>query len=331
MTSRAMLLPTCGDPYITQGWVDNYKKFCSKHVDQLHVFVNSLAPDPVFDFVVRQFEEVGANVIKRRQMSNHGAALTRLVQETQEDILFFNEEDFLVFDPSVLNKWYRLVESGKYGLVGSMRGCCRDELIQACVRKFNLKGPETRQPNFWPALVVVKRSDVLKTDLCFIGPQHKKGVCLPQIDYTPHEDMGGGDTFAWMSMQLRSLGLKVKQIYQHRFGELVRSNEDSRPWIHLGGGSSTLNGRLLNKDMTPLGKGPAIKKLHIPEGGLVQDFERKIGWWKAMREAYPIPSDDPASYFNKVYSDAINRSVQLYKLNPKEVDRYASICRRLVR
>lgn len=324
--TRGMILPTCGDPYITQGWVDNYSKFYSKYVDKLHVFVNSMAPDPVFDFVVQCFRDVGANVIEKRHISNHGKALTRLVNESNEETLFFTEEDFLIFQSSVVDNWYKSIESGQFGLIGSMRGCCEDELIKACARKFNLQGKEAQQPNFWPVPVLVNRSNILKTDLQFIGPRHKGGVLLPEINHTPSRDMGGGDTFAWMSMQLRAQGLKVNQVRQYRF----RSGNKDYPWIHLGGGSTSLNGFLFDEHQVPIGRQTVPVKPRLPDAGLVEVLERRVGWWKAMRMAYPIPDSHPASYFNKVYLDALERCPASYKIRKSEIDRYAQTCRKLI-
>jgi len=57
--------------------------------------------------------------------------------------------------------------------------------------------------------------------------------------------------------------------------------------------------------MNRLGNGKPGKWVPSPDAGLKQHHERQFAWWAVFNELAPVPSNHPASYFNKKYRDAI--------------------------
>jgi len=310
--SRAILLPTPGDPYICAGWVSSYKKYIKQHVDKLYVCLNSPAEDPIFQYVNDLFLSCEATIIHHHKFIDHGPALTELLKIVGEDHVLILEDDFYVQTPDAVQNWFHIVESGHKDMVGSMRGCVGPQIIKATARKFGLTGDEALQPNFWPSLFACRTEDLRKTDCNFRAKRYAPGVFIPELDFTPTQETGG-DTFVWASIQLRALGLSVHQIKQWRLIDVIRENKIPPPWIHVGSGSTTLNGHLLDENMIPIGNKNWNKPKGfppVPDHTIRVHFEKKFAWWSMMNKLFPVPQSSPAAYFNLQYKEAVNRSIK---------------------
>lgn len=308
--SRAVLLPTTGDPFTTAAWISSYNKCYKQHIDKLYVCVNSPVEKLVFDYVVTSFKDLGAEVLEFDRMLDHGPGLTNLLDLCKEDYVFISEDDFYVQNPNKISEWFQIVESGRADLVGSMRGCVGQEIIQAAARKFGLGGREAGQPSFWPCLLVAKAEDLRRTDKNFAGKRFDTGVHIPELNFTPKKTTGG-DTFVWASIQLRALGLRVHQVDQNRLIDVLLRRQFPPQWVHVGSGSNSLNGHLLDENMIPIANTRMTKPKGfppVPDNGIREHYERKFAWWKVFNEQYPI-KDPQANYFNKMYRDAVARSI----------------------
>jgi len=333
MTSRAVLLPTAGDPFITAAWLSSYKKFYQPYVDKLYVSINTFAEDRIFDYVVDMFKEVDAEIISHRHMTDHGPAITELVDACKEDYIFLAEDDFYIQTPNQLHAWFSAVEAGHVDAFGSKRGCVGTEITNAMAKKFNLTGEEVGQPNYWPALWVGKTEDLRKTDKDFAGKVFKAGEYIPQLDFTPTVDTGG-DTFVWASIQLRALGLKIVQVPHYRWIDVLYAGARTPPWIHIGSSSTSLNGHLLDEDMTSIASSEDDKVRDfpfVPDEGLRTHYTATFAGWSVYQETFPIPEDNPASYFNQVYKDAIQRNVTGCNLNSQKMEENKTLYRKLLK
>ncbi len=322
--SRAMFLPTPGDPYIALGWLSSYKKFCMEAVDKLYVNINSPAPKEVVDYIEEEFKKVGACVVRHNKFIGHGHALTELLDLCKEDHVFISEDDFYIQQQGMIDKWFKIIENKEKDLIVSMRGSVHPSLIKATAIKYSLFNKEAIEPNFWPSLFVARTKDLRKTDKNFEAKVFKNGEYIKEINYTPSEDMSG-DTFVWMSMQLRHMGLKYQKELQWRMINVIRRWVSTPPWIHVGSGSTSFNGHLFNKDMTMFGNERELLPREItplPNKGIKDHFEWKYAWWKMMKEAFPIPESSPLFKFGENYGRAIERTTRLYNLNQNFIDHH---------
>ena len=240
MTSRAVLLPTPGDPFMLLMWFGLFERVWQKEVDQLLIMINGPVPFEVRNSLTQILSKNKKVIIRiRENMMDHGPAITELLRYCQQDHVVLMEDDAPTFKKGVIDKLFGMVESGEVGAVVSPRGCTSSMLIQAIDLKFNL-GPNPI-PNFWPSFLFIKRDDLLRTDQNFAAKFWHKGEYIKEIDWTVDEDVAG-DTFVWASIQLRALGLKFHYVEQyHRYPEdakyyaLKAGNFDGvAPWFHIG-------------------------------------------------------------------------------------------------
>lgn len=328
--SRAVLLPIPGDPYIAKLWLSSWERFWGPNKGQLYAMVNTPLEHPVVDYTIKLFEDVGAKVFFKERMMSHGPAITRLMDECNEDTIFIVEDDFYMLKPGNIDYWFNLVESGSVDAVVSPRGCTGPDIMQKTVETYGL--PEYinginihQQTNFWPSLVVVPRENLMKTDLNFEAFRFIAGQPIEGLKgYTPPVDVCG-DTFVSVSIQLRHQGLKFHYEDQHRLIDVVNAGKiRTTPWVHVGSSSTSLNSGLLGENMQPIGNqntGREWPFQPVPDDGIRNVFEEKFAWWKMCNEKFPIPDSDPAAYFNKVYNDAVHRSVKGCKLRPAGIDK----------
>lgn len=330
--SRAILLPSTGDPYITAAWITAYKKYCEQHVDKLYVCINSSLEEKVANYVVDSFKALGAEVLQFDKHLDHGPALTSLLDICKEDYVFVAEDDFYIQHPTILDQWFKEVESGNIDMIGSKRGCVGPEIIKSTVSKFNLTSPLDHQPNFWPCLIVVKASDLRRTDKNFAAKRFEAGKHIPQLSFTPTVSTGG-DTFVWASIQLRALGLKIKDVNQNRFIDVITSGNFPPPWVHLGSSSTSLNGHLLDENMIPIGNTLMTKPMGfppVPDEGIREHHSRKFAYYKVFNNAFPIEGSSDAAYFNKLYRDAVSRTIQGCALPPAKVSEAETVIRKIL-
>jgi len=317
--SRAMLLPTPGDPYICSMWINSYKKYCQRNIDKLYVLINSPVDTPVYNYVINLFKEINAEVIHYDNFIGHGHALTELLERCKEDYVFISEDDFYLQEGGWVDEWFGEVESNRTDMIVSTRGSAHPTLNTAIGEYYDLSPAETEEPNFWPSLFVGKRKDLQKTDKDFEAKTFKAGEYIKEIDYTPPINMSS-DTFGWMSMQLRAMGLRYKKVKQWRLIDIVINKLSNPPWVHLGSGSTSLNSHLFNPDMTVFGnkhkagkKEQALPKMTDKKTKVF--FEQKFAWWKIASIAFPISENSPASYFNSRYQEAIDNTIEKLDLD----------------
>ncbi len=322
--SRAMLLPTPGDPYVSSLWLACYKKFCQPQAGQLYAIINSGLETSAFEYTCELFQAAGAKITTYPHLCSHGAALKELVEKATEDYVMVMEDDFYILEAGHVDRWFQAVEKKEVDAVVSPRGCCDARIMDRISATFHLEGKDTLQTNFWPCLVVIDRSYFDRTDMIMGAHQFPAGVYIPQINFTPDFD-SAGDTFVWMSIQLRGLGLTFLSEDQYRLIDVLYMKLFPPPWVHFGSCSTSLNGALLDDQGKSLGNrsqelSPGFPP--VPDEGIRDHFETKYAFWKLLLQHFPIPQGHPAAYFNEVYGDAIERSIQGCQLRPNKIRSY---------
>lgn len=295
--SRAALLPTPGDPILCKLWIHQYKKHVEHHVDNLYICVNSSMPEWVRNWTIQQFWKLESKhtLIYTNTMIGHGKALKVLYHTSKEDLLLLIEDDCFVFKGDAIDRGFRGLEKDEYDLAGSPRMSCSPEIAEVAAQRWSLdySGLGDKGPNFWPNCLFVRRSVLEATDLNFSNHCYKAGEYVPHLDYTFNEDVAG-DTLVHMSLQIRNLGVRIKEIPQyHGHPDDYANYQESKglwdgicPWTHSGS-SSDVQKHFYEKGIPAVNS--EMEKMEI---------ERRYAWWLLAHEMFvhEIPEGEVSKY-----------------------------------
>jgi hypothetical protein len=242
---RTALLPTSCQTHVVGTWLKYYERW-QDEIDHLEVHVNQ---------------------------SNHGVALKEMVPKARGSYLMLIEDDGIIFKPGFVNRCFRWIETGEYDAVGSPRMSCHPELADAAKKRYNLdySGFGDRGPHWWPNFFFVKKKLLMKTDLHFWSKGWNKGDYIKELDHTVQAETIMGDTFVWTSIQLRKLGIKVKEIPQHHSALTDLADYKNKTGLWSGGVNRIHLGSITGS-VTPLL--PEQKKVKAT----VAELEKKLMW-----------------------------------------------------
>lgn len=334
--SRAAILPTPGDPYINNLWLSSYKKLWSSEIDKLYICLNSGLDNVVLNWVAEQYTKLGCHVIVKNTYLNHGRAIRECLETCTEQYVLLLEDDFYILRSGQVDRLFKVVESGKADAVASLRASCGQELHKQLVKRFNLVGAESLEPNFWPCLFLSDKKHLLNTSQWFDSYNFTEGKYYKELDWTP-PSMESGDTFVRTSIELRGMGLKFHLEPQHRntTNDLFSYPQgrgmftQNLPWTHFGSSSTSLNGSLLDENDCSLGNKHAGKKCSSPviqDEHIREDYERRVALWKLCFDRFPIAKEkNTPTYFNDIYSKALNKLIDSCNLNREKIGTFQSI------
>lgn len=331
--SRAAILPTPGDPFISGLWLSSFKKW-KPEIDKLYVCVNSGFPEEVLEYTRRIYKEAGASVGVFTSFLNHGVAINSRLQICEEENILLVEDDFYILTPGNVNRLFQKVENNECDAVVSLRASCGPELHKKLVEKFSLTGQESYEPNFWPCLYFSNKKHLLKTDRWFDSYNFKAGEPVEELDNWVPDTFQSGDTFVWTTIQLRNKKLRFHFEQQHRLTTDDLLHPDRAigfPWVHFGS-TSSINGTLLDKEGRCICVRNSFKSNlpSIPDDHLREDYERRLALWELCSNLFPIPKEDPAFYFNEVYHESINKLITGCRLRRRSIDKFKTIYARIL-
>lgn len=345
--TRAALLPTPGDPFLINLWLKSFENIWSPEVDKLYVHVNSYLPkDVVLSLMNRLKKNPKIETLYDDRMMDHGNSLTKLVRRSSEDLILFLEDDAFILKKGAVDACFSAIENGPYDCLGSPRGSCTMKLFDRGMEKFGKPkiGHDTG-PHFWPNFFFCKRADLLKTDLNFGAHVFRVGDTVPALGYRVEETPMDGDTFVWMSLQMRGLGLRCGYIEQHKvhpndFDEHRRRDNCFNPkaeWFHSGNLSGSLHSWLRGRDGMPIG-GPAAAEAMdmsvMPDEakghGQQDEFERRVTFLMIAAETSRNDFND-IPVFKQAYRDAIDLLVRRCGLSQGKIWVRKKIYKKLLR
>lgn len=275
---RCAILPSSGDPFILSLFLKTFQTW-KDEVDRLYICYNHNADSSLFFFLKNKVDDPKITFIYVDHSLSHGEAISTCLKAGNEELIFLIEEDAYAFRKGFIDHYFKMIESGEYDMLGSPRFSCTDGIAQATKDKYNLnyEGDRDCGPNFWPNFVFVKRSDLMRTDLNFASKAWNVGETIPYLDLKC-ERQEVGDSFVWMSIQLRGLGLKIKDILQcHASPDESDQKKnglgkwhypDEFGWIHVGSLSAGMTW-LLQKNY------PTV----IINDYALQEFETRMAFW----------------------------------------------------
>lgn len=222
--SRAVLLPTPGDPYLVKNCISLYQKIYKDEISNLYVWIQNNGPDEIGTYCKSIIEDAGGKAFwNKAYPMQHGDTIKTLLELCNEDYICLLEDDGWVLEKGILDSCFSLIESGQYDVLGSTRGASSPNLIDAITRKFNLNtsvSPEhllSACPNLWPCFVFSRKDTLLATDRNFNSMFWPSGSYIKELEFTTTTDIVA-DTFVWASIQLRAMGCKFGYVHQYHAG-----------------------------------------------------------------------------------------------------------------
>lgn len=333
---RAAILPLPGDPFLFRYWLTFFDKFWGDEIGTLYVYLNSPVEKPVVDYI-RKLCATRPNI--DFQYNNlqieHGDAINRTLDIVQEKYVMLIEDDTFIFTKGVVSRCFEHLESGEAEIVGSKRGSCSQEILDAAKAKWHLdySGLGDVGPNFWPSLFFCSRQLLESTDRNFGARAWKKGDAVLPLDYVVEVPVIAGDTFVNTSLQLRDMVPESKIDYIPQYhahpDDLEHAEQNTgifdgrAPWVHIGSLSSGVGGMLKDGQNRCL----ARRTIDPPEGHTLygkspetemekKEWERRVQiWLTAWTEAFCDTNTDVIQEFRVEYGNAINRLVNKFGLD----------------
>lgn len=340
-TSRAALLPFPGDPFIFSYWYGWFKKGWGSEVDKLYLYINSTVEEPVIDFIkdmVKKDPKVNLTYVNHQV--EHGDCINALLDIVQEEYVVLMEDDSFVWGKGIISQCFNQLECGAKDIVGSKRGSCGTEILEAAKAKWGLdyEGLGDQGPNFWPNLFFCKKELLLKTDRNFAAKAWRAGEVVEPLGYTCTTDQFG-DTFVNTSLQLRNIVPedRIGYIPQYHGHPLDIEHYEKKQflfdgnalWCHIGSLSSGISGLLRDDQNRPLARrlidppaGPTVLPNAPTNDFEAQEYERRMQWFLTFYWSAPAVG---LAEFKRLYKEAIDQVVEQFKLNRKRIERRRQI------
>lgn len=336
MRSRAAILPFPGDPFLLRYWLSLFPRW-SDEIDTLYIYFNSTIEADMVQYVrdlCLKYPKV--NLQYNPVQIEHGDAIDRTLDIVSEEIVMLVEDDGFIFSPGIVDHCFRCIEEYGRDIVGSKRGSCSYEILEAAKNKWNLsyEGYGDQGPNFWPNFFFCRRSLLLKTDRRFGARAWKQGETIDPLGCVVDVPIVAGDTFVNTSLQLRSLVPEsrieyVPQYHGHpddliHYLDRTFLFDGKAMWCHIGSLSSGVGGVLTDDD------GRCLARRHIdpPKSNILPnppqtkmergEWERRVQWWLTFHESAAGLLDGGKwnqFLFWKEYGKAIERIIGQFGLD----------------
>src|SRR3990167_8399805 len=122
--SRAALLSTCGDVFITMSLLKLWEQRWRDEIDHLYINFNNhcgVLPEVVAEFMRRIADESKITFIYHPTGIGNGPPQAENLLLCKEDLILLLEDDFFVSEPGVVDGLFKKIESGETDLLGSPR------------------------------------------------------------------------------------------------------------------------------------------------------------------------------------------------------------------
>lgn len=338
--SRAVILPTPGDPFMLHYWLENYKRW-RHHVDKLYICINSPIGGEAEQYMRDLCAEYGATVIYRHTQVQHGDAINLCLEQCTEDLVLLVEDDAYVVKPDIIDYCFKQIEAGEVDLIGGKRGSCAFEILQKASEVWGIpyEGAGDQGCNFWPCWLFTKRQLLLDTDRNFNAKAWNAGDIVPGINYVTDKTIYG-DTFVNTSLQLRAniSSYRIRTLPQYHAG-MVDVAEFANTqglfnglchWVHIGSLSSGICGVITDEQNRPLAYRNIVEPK--PDSALnpewckneseQMEWARRVAFWLRYYDTREVGKLDELA---GLYFVGLMRILATYKISLKKVHQMQSI------
>lgn len=293
-------------------------------VDVLYILINGQTTPDVNKYILSLLKKYPTEKVIYLfidHLIDHGPALDTMLDMCTEDYVMLVEEDGFIFKKGQVDKCFNLIEDDKTDIVASARGSCMPEVYNKAEKVW---GTPAQTPNFWPNFLFIKKDNLLQTDRHFHAKNWNKGDYIKELDLTITDEVSPADTFVWVSMQLRAMGLRVTLVEQyHSYISDVQDVNQKKglfdgicSWLHIG----SLSGwqHCLMSDSLP------------PLLGETEEWERRVAAWLLFWED---AQEDLPSYlkdFSDKYKRGIDRMITEGELSLPRIKERVNLFRSLI-
>ena len=327
--SRAASLATCGDPFTTLMWYKLFKERWYDEVDAVYININNHCGVPVEvinEMVSVLIKDPKIHLIYHPRGKGNGPPVAEIIRCCDQDLIMLCEEDGFIFDAGYVNFCFQQIESDLTDCVGSPRFSCGVEVGDAAKKRWGLNygGYGDVGPNMWPNFFFCKRADLLRTDMDFGSHTWQPGEYSKELDHT-FKEVNHGDTFVWMCVQLRALGLRFDNVPQHHAGvyevqDKLKREQNWHPatqpfhWIHAGSLSAGWGGYLSGR---------------IPDVShemAMYEMETRVAFWKICMDQTEGFKDFKSAYRGGMEELIVNANLSTDRINAK-IELYEELLR----
>lgn len=300
---RSVFISSSGDPFVLLYSLSFYPKWVDE-VDEVWLGLNSTMPRKVMAELLTKIPK-SIKVMYVTKQLGFGKPLELLLSLSKEGNVLLLEDDAIIFKKGIVDKYFSMLERDEYDLIGSPRMSCPANIASNLKDEFDLnyEGRGDKGPMFWPNFFWVKKDLLLKTD-CNFDPTN------------------WGDTFAWMSVQLRRLTRNILEIPQYHCSPDDFVNKENGwgifdgecKYMHLGSLSSGIQSYLLTDNQVPLADLESNIKAENPQpipNSL--EMHRRIMWWR-----YCAKQVDSMS-LKYTYLEAVKRAKRISGANEQDL------------
>lgn len=342
-TDRAAILPLPGDPFLFNLWLKFYDKYWGQAINTLYVHLNAPVEEAVVKYISKLCESRNIFLMYTPNYTDHGNAINQLLDVVTEKYVMLIEDDAFIWNADVVDAAFALLESGNFDIVGSKRGSCATEILEAANQKWDIptSGLGDQGPNFWPCYFFSSVELLKKTDRNFNARAWYRGETIEPLGCEVDVDVVYGDTFVNTSLQLRAIVPPHRIAYlpqYHSHPDDMRHADKSEflfdgqaPWCHIGSLSSGMSGLLKDNNNRPL-----ANRSHLdPENETVlqnapntemekMEYERRVQIWLT---AWKVAAEDPLLPITKhgiieflnEYHDSIQRVIRDFGLSKENI------------
>lgn len=203
MPGRAVILPTPASFVHLAYWNKYYERFIEPSINTLYVHLNGEYSQAEIDLIFELFDKKNVVFKHTKKQVEHGDAIDMMLDLVTEEHVMLIEDDCFVFRDGFIDKMFSLLENDQYLLIGSKRGSCGQEILDASKKKYRLdySGLGDSGCNFWPSYFFCSTDTIRETDRNFKAREFRAGFYSKELDHTFKETQYG-DTFVNTSIQL---------------------------------------------------------------------------------------------------------------------------------
>lgn len=344
--SRAVFLPFPGDPFLLNYWLNLFDNVWGSEVDILYIYMNSPIEMDVVEYCRKRAQASPHNVVFmwHNEQKEHGWVLNEILEQCKETHILLCEDDGFIFRPGVVDRAFKMLESGNFDIVGSKRGSCSQEILDKAKQRFGLsyEGLGDQGCNFWPCFFFTSRRLLLQTDRNFGARAWKRGELVQPLDYITDVEIVVGDTFVNTSLQLHAMVPEDRILYLPQYhghpDDMMHYQQHTgifdcnAGWCHIGSLSTGVGGILMDDEGRPLTR-RLIDPPNPDKGKFLnrpttdfekREYERRVQWWLRFWQKRQFGEIEG---FADLYVQAINRIIAGFDLSSFAIEERQRIYR----
>jgi hypothetical protein len=329
MRSRAILLPSIGDPFLLELWFSrSYPKF-KNEVDHVYICLDSNQNEKwqseVKQHIIETYSKLPNISIFFSEKAGLSSTIETAFKRCQHTYFAYIQEDAYVYKEGEVDRCFELLECDTVDVVATPMYCYSGILNGLLSDVTGGKEPYLHHLGFafWQNFFFSSVKTIRETNCNFEPKQYRKGERIPYLNQEA-PDTVSLDVMAEISFQLRVLGKRFKYVSQGLgVHDLNFSPLDVNFWQHVNSLSSITTYLVNETAMPPVGDESVSLKTEL---------ERRVAWWIVAAKTHGVPKDltSPIGRYYWRYAAMINKIISDYKLDQKNVDKRVNIIERIL-